>query len=204
MPRARRPRSYPAIRAIPSGLRAGANRSAARLRCVPRRGRRPSELSNAATPPAARPAAQRQAGSPVAGRRAGARRLFDASDRQAQPRHFRKSFLTVSHALHKSQAGLAAFLEKFRARKATAPLLARRRWPFKHVVDAAAAAPLTSLRLVDIPEHRGGRAFEHAGQRFSPGGGREILAKRDIDNLVVVFLLDVCGDLLLLLGRRRA
>src|SRR5437879_13665062 len=55
-----------------------------------------------------------------------------------------------------------------------------------------------SLRLVDIPEDRRRRTVEYAGQRFPPGARREILPERDIDHLVIGFLLDVGGDLLLL------
>src|SRR5664279_1315360 len=62
-------------------------------------------------------------------------------------------------------------------------------------------APAPLLRLVDIPEHRRRRAVENAGQRFAPGGGREILAERDVDHLLERFLLDVGGDLLLVVGR---
>src|ERR1700694_3177234 len=42
--------------------------------------------------------------------------------------------------------------------------------------------PLPSLRLVDIPEDRRRRPAEHAGERFPPGAGREILPERDIDH----------------------
>src|SRR6185437_9245463 len=60
-----------------------------------------------------------------------------------------------------------------------------------------------SLGLVDIPEHRRRRAVEHAGQRLAPGAGLLELSERDIDHLVVDFLLDLGRDLLLLLRRRR-
>src|SRR5580692_2579130 len=63
---------------------------------------------------------------------------------------------------------------------------------------------LPSLRLVDVPEDRRRRAVEHAGQRFPPRARLRELPERDIDHLVVVFLLDRGGDLLLLFGRRRA
>src|SRR3954452_13690117 len=57
-----------------------------------------------------------------------------------------------------------------------------------------------SLGLVDIPEDRRCRAVEHAAERFPRHDGREILPERDVDHLVVDFLLDLGGDLLLLLG----
>src|SRR6202158_191154 len=60
-----------------------------------------------------------------------------------------------------------------------------------------------SLRLVDIPEDRRGRAVEHTGKRFPPRDRGEILPERDVDHLVIGFLLDVGGDLLLLFGRGR-
>src|SRR5450631_1983569 len=61
----------------------------------------------------------------------------------------------------------------------------------------------SSLRLVDIPEDRRRRTVEHAGQRFPPGARDGILTERDVEHLVVVLLLDVGGDLLLLLRRGR-
>src|SRR5258708_38745354 len=59
------------------------------------------------------------------------------------------------------------------------------------------------LRLGDIPRGPGPRAVEHAGERFTPGARREILAERDVDHLVIGFLLDAGCDLLLLVGRGR-
>src|SRR5690348_4963360 len=50
--------------------------------------------------------------------------------------------------------------------------------------------------LVDIPEHRRRRAIQYAAQRFAPGARDGVLAKRDVDHLVVVLLLDLGGDLL--------
>jgi len=61
----------------------------------------------------------------------------------------------------------------------------------------APLAPLASLRLVDIPEHRRRRTVEHAGERLLPRAQPEILSERDVDNLVIGLLLDVGGDLLL-------
>jgi hypothetical protein len=58
----------------------------------------------------------------------------------------------------------------------------------------------SSLRLVNIPEHRRRRAVEHAGERFPPRARREILPERDIDHLIVDFPLDVGRELLLLVG----
>src|SRR5882762_11384521 len=58
---------------------------------------------------------------------------------------------------------------------------------------------LASLRLVDIPEDRRRRTVEHAADRFSPRARDEILPERDVDHLVKGLLLDVGGDLLLLL-----
>src|SRR6202048_885931 len=66
------------------------------------------------------------------------------------------------------------------------------------------SAALPSLRLVDIPKDRRCRTVEHAGQRFTPGARRQILAERDVDHLVVDFGLDVGCDLLLILRRRCA
>src|SRR4051794_34433459 len=63
-------------------------------------------------------------------------------------------------------------------------------------------APRLLLRLVDIPEDRRRRAVEHAGQRFPRGDGRKILPERNVDDLLIVFLLDVGGDFLLLFRRR--
>src|ERR1700730_17142116 len=73
------------------------------------------------------------------------------------------------------------------------------RWPGIAAQQPLLIAPLgASLRLVDIPEDRRGRAVEHAGQRFSPGARDQELAERNIGHLVIGFLLDVGGDLLLL------
>src|SRR5512143_3878141 len=58
---------------------------------------------------------------------------------------------------------------------------------------AVAACSLPSLLLVDIPEDRGGRAVEHAGERFTPGARRKILPERNGDHLVIGFLLNVGG-----------
>src|SRR5215468_440908 len=60
---------------------------------------------------------------------------------------------------------------------------------------------LPLLRLVDVPEDRGRGTIEYAGQRLAPGARYQKLAERDVDHLVVVFLLDFGGDLLLLLRR---
>src|SRR5947209_717464 len=54
------------------------------------------------------------------------------------------------------------------------------------------------LVLVHIPEHRRRRAVDHAGERFAPCARRLELAERDVDHLIVGFLLHVEGDLLLL------
>src|SRR5258708_15717526 len=105
---AHRSRNCPAIRAIPSSLRAAANRSGARPRCARRRGRHLSELSGVATPPAARPAALRLEHSPDAARRAGARTPSGVSDRQGRLRYFRKPWLTVSYCLLNCQVAIGA------------------------------------------------------------------------------------------------
>src|SRR2546430_8060942 len=60
------------------------------------------------------------------------------------------------------------------------------------------------LRLVDVPEDRRRRAVEHAGERFPPRARYEELPERDIDHLVIGFLLDVGSELLLLLRSGRA
>src|SRR3982750_2284801 len=57
------------------------------------------------------------------------------------------------------------------------------------------------LRLVDVPEQRGRGTVEHAGQRFTPAARQEILPQRDVDHLLIGFLLDVSGDLLLIVER---
>src|SRR5258708_2504393 len=67
-----------------------------------------------------------------------------------------------------------------------------------------AASPPVSLRLVDIPEHRRGRAVEHAGKRLPPHAGPNVLAQRDVDDLFIGMDLDLGGELLLLVGRGRA
>src|SRR5438309_10191769 len=64
--------------------------------------------------------------------------------------------------------------------------------------------PPPLLRPVDVPEDRGRRAVEHAGERLPPRARYEELPEWDIDHLVVGFLLDVGGDLLLLFRRRRS
>src|SRR5664279_5600152 len=68
--------------------------------------------------------------------------------------------------------------------------------------EPAVSAP--SLLLVDVPEHRRRRAVEHAGERFAPGAGLGVFAERDVDHLLVSFLLDVGGDLLLLVRGARS
>jgi len=52
----------------------------------------------------------------------------------------------------------------------------------------------SSLRFIDIPEDWHGPAVEHAGERFAPGVGHPILPERDINHLVVDFLLDLVPD----------
>ncbi len=58
--------------------------------------------------------------------------------------------------------------------------------------------------LVDVPEHRNGRALGDAGQRGPPDARHLVFAERDVDHLVIGFLLDLGGELLLLLRRGRA
>src|SRR6266481_2249522 len=48
----------------------------------------------------------------------------------------------------------------------------------------------SSLGLINVPEHRRGRAVEHARDRFSPRADPAPLPERNIDHLVVDFALD--------------
>src|SRR6266403_3251066 len=61
-----------------------------------------------------------------------------------------------------------------------------------------------SLRLVDIPEHRRGRAAEHAGERFPPRGRRHVLPERNVNHLLIDARLNLGGDFLLFVRRGRA
>ena len=74
----------------------------------------------------------------------------------------------------------------------------------QHIAAYPVSSRLPSLLLLDIPEHRGGRASSTPLSDFRHALGWEIFAERDIDHLIIGLLLDVRGDLLLLFRRGRA
>src|SRR6267154_924063 len=75
----------------------------------------------------------------------------------------------------------------------------------RYVRPRRGPAPLAALlALVDIPEDRRRRAVDHPGERLPPSGRDEILPERDVDHLLIGFLLDLGGELLLLVQRARA
>src|SRR5882757_5093627 len=54
----------------------------------------------------------------------------------------------------------------------------------------------SSFRLINVPEYRRGWTVEYAGERFAPDARCEELPERDIDHLLIGFVLDGGSDVL--------
>src|SRR4051812_42585830 len=65
----------------------------------------------------------------------------------------------------------------------------------RSLIQGRAQSRSSSVGLVHVPEHRRRRPVKHAGQRLAPDARREVLAERDVGDLLEIAGLDLGSDL---------